>query len=754
MKTLYLSRNPSAILSITLILGLAACSKTAPTSAITDANVRTNQTAVDSKISGMRVVRNDVLTNQLGGGSILSAETGDASKFLKTSTVVDPRTVFSGTFPTKDTPILPVDPVKDTLILGLPIGVLGEERVLGGVITAVSNHDDENLGNLKLTDFPMLHGKLMLAALDTKTPQLILVGCENKCTEASPRVPMIAFPITAVDTQNQLLMIDLSVVGNALDLISMEDPDGSGTGMKTVSTVTKTFDYSLQTLIFDVDSKLTALDAKKNPMPDTTVTVRWYLKSSAIFDPSFIARDAAPGVGFFMTDTAAGPKIKRWSLARFGDNGIKYYVKHVPVEWQPAFASSFDEWNTKLSPIIGRKVFDYEFIPEGDPRNDLLVTGDIRYNIVEWDLVNKATYGGLGPSEGNEYTGEAISANVLIQGPTVMSLYTDWYKVSDQAKKLAVSGRVEEAQSLLHEYSVSADAQMKTAEQHSFTFNKTRSFTIHAERPELADPLAQRNDFDDLPPNVDFKTYMFGYFHDMLTHELGHNLGLRHNFRGNMGATDTGAPRSTSRSVMEYLGRDYRYLDGIGDYDLMAIKYGYTNVKPDHLDWFCTDEDGFDPKNPITSPECTSDDATSDPFSFFEMRFAKALTDLTARGQSFKPVWTQDDMKRELGIAMKGLLSYSMVTDKSAILTNFYGKSGHPGDLSMVKTFVLAQVKAQLCDPTLAQTVAEKIDPAAQKLTQDNISALRETTLKFFKDAGVDLGFDTNCSPMSVQSMN
>ena len=732
------------LLAAFALLSLAACAKST-NSSVNDQNLRTNSRPIDSKVSDLRVIRNDQLLSQVDGETILSAASGEASRFLKTSSLVDERTIYSGKFPNFGVLIPSVDAAKDSLILGLPIGSLGEERVLGGVITAVSNQENQDLGNLKLTDFPMVHGKLMLAALNTNTPVLILVGCSTDCKESTPRSPQIAFPITAVDSKNSLLMIDISAVGRELDLISMEDPDGSGTGLKSTSTVAKTFDFSLQTIIFDVESTLTAVNPKENPIPDTNLTVRWYLKSAAVFDPAFESREATPGVGFFMTDTAAAPKIKRWSLARFGDAGIKYYLKHVPKEWQPTFASAFDEWNDAFTKIEGRKIFDYEFLSEEDPRNNLIITGDIRYNVVEWDLINKATYGGLGPSFSNEYTGEDLSTNVLIQGPTVMKLYTDWYRVGADAKALQAQGKVQESDQLLVDYSRSVDASLKTASKHSLTLNKNKGFRIHAEKPEFQDPLAQRNDFDELPPNVDFKSYMNGYFHDMLTHELGHNLGLRHNFRGNMGATDVGGKGSTSRSVMEYLGRRYRYLDGVGEYDLMAIKYGYGNVKPDHLDWFCTDENAWNPKDPSTSPECTADDATHDPYRFFEFRLATAMDYLTARGQSYAPVWKLDDMKRELGVATKGLISYASISEKNGTLTNFFDQAGRPSDIKGMKAYVISSVKQQLCDPNLELVIAGKFDVAAQKLTESNILALREKLISGFQKAGIDLGFDISC---------
>ncbi len=744
--------------SVSMIIALSACTKNAspvvtpePTaSVISTENLKTNASPINDMVANMRVIRNDKLKSEIDGINILGASTGDASKFLKTSAAIDERVVYQGKFPTSDVDVYTTDAANDTLIVGLPIGDLGEERILGGVITAVSAFDNEDLGNLKLSDFPMTHGKLMIANLDTNAPQLLMVGCLNDCSEVSPRLPLFAFPITAIDSKSNLLMIDISAVGRNLDFMAIADPDGEGTGLKSTGSVAKSFDYSSQTIVFDIESKMTAADPENNPLPDTTITVRWYLKSSSAFDSAFTPRKATEGVGFFMSDTAKDPNIKRWSLARYGDAGIKYYLKHIPTEWQPAFASAFDEWNEKFQATFGRKIFDYEFIPEGDARNDLLVTGDIRYNIVEWDLNNLATYGGLGPCESNEYTGETISSNVLIQGPTIMKLYTDWYKVSDQVKDLQARGKTAEAATLLRDFSHDADASVKAAEKSRLTLGKNKSFKIHSQLPEIADPYAQRNDFDELPPNVDFKTYMYGYFHDMLTHELGHNLGLRHNFRGNMGATDTGVKGSTSRSVMEYLGRRYRYLDGVGEYDVMALQYGYTGVKPTHTDWFCTDEDKWSPKS-TKSAECSADDATSDPFNFFEWRLTRALDYLTARGESYAPVWAPTDMARELGIALNGMLSYASANDASAAAwTNFFSKPARPADSKGLTTFVVARLKQQLCDPNLDLVIAGKYDPAAQALTKKQIEALREIAINLFSKNGVDLGFDISCAPATA----
>ena len=94
-----------------------------------------------------------------------------------------------------------------------------------------------------------------------------------------------------------------------------------------------------------------------------------------------------------------------------------------------------------------------------NPKSELLVTGDPRYNIVEWDIVNKAPYGGLGPSLANQYTGEIFSAAVLIQGPTIVQMYTKWFDTAKKAETLRLAGNDVEADKLLHDTSVALNTE-------------------------------------------------------------------------------------------------------------------------------------------------------------------------------------------------------------------------------------------------------------------------------------------------------
>ncbi len=80
---------------------------------------------------------------------------------------------------------------------------------------------------------------------------------------------------------------------------------------------------------------------------------------------------------------------------------------------------------------------------------------------------------------------------------------------------------------------------------------------------------------------------------DLVAHEVGHTLGLRHNFKASsalpldkINSNDVKGKKTITASVMDYTPVNYRYesgevqgdygMTGIGPYDFWAIEYGYT----------------------------------------------------------------------------------------------------------------------------------------------------------------------------------
>lgn len=654
---------------------------------------------------------------------------------------------------------------EESLLVGFPIGLIGEQNVFGGVITKVTDSKSELLGGLKLTDLSPIHSRTVVGS-NPKSPFGIginLVGCFSKCDENSDVEPFISFPIMAINESTGMVILDLSAIGQELDLISMLDPQGEYTQLKAISSNTTSVEFDMKTLIFDIKTSMIPVTAEPTDasVKKTEFTVRWYLKLNSGSNPAFESRTATSEVGYFKTERSKATKITRFSIAPINGKSqladgtiktnpvVKYYIKNVPNEYKAFFENALKSWNTELVKIAGFEVLSWEFVAPED--NDNFIPGDIRYNIIEWDKENLASYGGLGPSIANQFTGETMSANVLIQGPKIVELYSQWFGVSQEVNSLKEQGKLAEAAKLMKEFNVrvSSEQARLAAPKFEVKLGKHLVMNVRSQQEHLEDPISPEKNFEVVPAGVTYMQYMEGYFGEMLAHELGHNLGLRHNFKGNLGAIDNANEHgSVSRSIMEYLGRGFRHLNGIGPYDRMAISYGYRGKAPTHNNWFCTDEDqGSDAKTlAVKSPECSKADATSDPFSYWESRMARAIDLLVETKSNAAPNWTLKEIEAQVDEAVIGLTSYALSAEATAqTWTNFFGKNDRPEDKKEVKNYVLSKIKKKLCNPKLAEIIASKESVEAREAAQANLVALNERVSKKTVELGIFTASDLGC---------
>ena len=133
---------------------------------------------------------------------------------------------------------------------------------------------------------------------------------------------------------------------------------------------------------------------------------------------------------------------------------------------------------------------------------------------------------------------------------------------------------------------------------------------------------------------------------DLVSHEVGHTLGLRHNFKASsvyklkeMNSEDLKGKKPFAGSVMDYLPTNFKVKEGdiqgdyamigVGAYDMWAIEYGYTldskalpkilaRVSEPELA-FCTDEDTMGP-----DPLAKRYDFSKDPLDFANEQIALA----------------------------------------------------------------------------------------------------------------------------------
>jgi len=132
------------------------------------------------------------------------------------------------------------------------------------------------------------------------------------------------------------------------------------------------------------------------------------------------------------------------------------------------------------------------------------------------------------------------------------------------------------------------------------------------EKPKKKEPM-----IDGMP-----ESFIGPMLSELVCHEVGHTLGLRHNFKGSslytmseINSKELKGKKPNSASVMDYLPANMNFKDGevqgdytmisVGPYDIWAIEYGYTQNERDLkgiLDrvaepelQYATDEDTFGP---------------------------------------------------------------------------------------------------------------------------------------------------------------
>ena len=272
--------------------------------------------------------------------------------------------------------------------------------------------------------------------------------------------------------------------------------------------------------------------------------------------------------------------INRWRLEKKYPSAaasvpvqpITYYIdRTVPEEWRPFVRAGILEWNRAFEEIGFRdaiRVVDA-------PTDSSWSAEDARYSTVRWTATNRAVYA-LGPISVDPRTGEILNADVIISAGWIQR----WRGQSGQ-----LGTPVASVSSAYQEDSI---AMRPGADLRLCSYGEG----LGRDGGVAAALLAARGEIG--VGESPTRAYIGQALKALVMHEIGHTLGLRHNFRGSAGAT---AAQLANRgwtsthgfgvSVMDYMPPalaldgarqgDY-YASTIGSYDRWAIGYGYANV--------------------------------------------------------------------------------------------------------------------------------------------------------------------------------
>jgi hypothetical protein len=457
-------------------------------------------------------------------------------------------------------------------------------------------------------------------------------------------------------------------------------------------------------------------------VPDNRfIPVTVHYSFSRLPETLMTTRDADDRVGFFMTarkDFSRDEKenfflryVNRWRLEKKEPSAsvsepvkpIVYYIdKTVPEKFRPWVKEGVNNWQ-KAFEAAG---FKNAIMAVDAPDDSTFDPEDVRYSTIRWITSSEPAFGAIGPSRIDPRTGEILDADILFEASMFQS-YRNLYRRFAGPEDLAASILPSTMPSMP---GLPADQRCDLG---------TASMDAGAlERMSLLMG-------DQLPPGSPVPdAYLKPAVVWAVMHEVGHTLGLRHNFR-----SSTSTPMDKLQdvtwttehglysSVMEYPTPNIAYdhthqgqywTAGAGTYDLWAIRYGYTpdaeaarrladeSLQPGHE--YSTDEDTYAADAP--DPRSNIYDLGSDPLQFaidrtaflaslwrspkFEDRIVGGTGDLTALRRAM------DTLLGQYGIAAGMAVKYLGGSYVSRV------HRGQPGEVDPVVPVAAAKQREAL----------------------------------------------------------
>ncbi|MEH2169483.1 MAG: zinc-dependent metalloprotease [Nostoc sp.] len=350
-------------------------------------------------------------------------------------------------------------------------------------------------------------------------------------------------------------------------------------------------------------------------------TLRVHYSLSQLPDLDYRPRLADDRVGYFITayqdlskDDDRGDSfvryINRWHLEKQDPKAvisrpkkpIVFWIDNaVPLEYRDAMKEGVLMWNKAFLKAGFKDAIEVRQMPDDatwDP-------ADIRYNTIRW--INTVDgYFAMGPSRVNPLTGEILDADILVDASFIRALKSEYRKIVQpsqtenrttlsalmqnrllcanglDAKNNGVPQKMPGQEGLLNRLS-------KMAGEYDLCYG------MEAANQFALGSLAMSLLPDTMATPDQVKEYINQYLRLIIAHEVGHTLGLRHNFRGStllppqeMNNTEITKTKGLTTSVMDYIPPniapqgtkqgDY-FPSMVGPYDEWAIKYGYTTIQ-------------------------------------------------------------------------------------------------------------------------------------------------------------------------------
>ncbi|MEH1978601.1 MAG: zinc-dependent metalloprotease [Nostoc sp.] len=316
----------------------------------------------------------------------------------------------------------------------------------------------------------------------------------------------------------------------------------------------------------------------------------------------YIPRLADDRVGYFITAfqdfSNKNPHesfvryINRWYLQPSDPNAplsppkkpIVYWIENaVPLEYRDAIREGVLMWNKAFEKAGFQNAIEVQQMPDDADWKP----ADVHYNTIRWFNSLDAGFA-RGPMRVNPFTGEILDADIIVDANMVRLVQQEYHALMEVNSSLGTNPCQEKAGE--HE-NVRKFVDRLSASSPTALFSSEFCYGVESSNQAAIGAMALSILPNATPSSETMKEYVHQYLRSIIAHEVGHTLGLRHNFHGStmlapeeLNNTEITHTKGLVGSVMDYLPVNIApqgvqqgdYFPGVvGPYDEWAIEYGY-----------------------------------------------------------------------------------------------------------------------------------------------------------------------------------